>query len=103
LPEHRLLVAEYNGVVVGTLFVLVVANLSHGARPWAILENMIVDGNYRNKGIGHMLIDFALDFCRDAGCYKAQLLSNVKRDNAHRFYRSAGFQDSALGFRRYLP
>lgn len=102
MPNQEFLVAEKDGFVVGTLFVQITPNLSHGARPWAILENMIVDSRYRRQGIGRQLVESALERCREAGCYKIQLLSNKKRREAHQFYRTIGFEDSALGFRLYF-
>lgn len=102
MPGHELLVAEENGVVVGTVVLLVVPNLSHGARPWAIVENMVVDGKYLRKGIGRLLMEDAIARARKAGCYKVQLLSNKKRHQAHQFYRSLGFETSVYGFRLYL-
>jgi GNAT superfamily N-acetyltransferase len=63
---------------------------------------MIIDGNYRRHGLGRSLINYALKRCREAGCYKVQLLSNKKRKESHLFYRSMGFEDSTLGFRVYL-
>jgi ribosomal protein S18 acetylase RimI-like enzyme len=102
MPGHELLVAEENGVVVGTMVLLIVPNLSHGALPWAVVENIVVDAGYRRRGIGRLLMDYAVSRAREVGCYKVQLLSNVKRKEAHRFYRALGFQTSAYGFRMYL-
>jgi GNAT superfamily N-acetyltransferase len=101
-PRQELLVAEHEGLVVGTLFFQITPNLSHGARPWAVFENMVVDARYRGQGIGRRLIEYAFARCREAGCYKVQLLSHKKRLEAHRFYRSLGFEESALGFRFYF-
>ncbi len=102
MPGHELLVAEEAGAVVGSLLVQVVPNLSHQAKPWAIVENMIVDSRFRNKGIGWDLMQAVIERARQAGCYKVQLMSNKKRLPAHEFYRTLGFEDSALGFRLYL-
>lgn len=102
LPRQKFLVAEKDGLVTGTLFLQVVPNLSHHARPWAVIENMVVDREYRRQGIGRILIEQAFIYCREAGCYKVQLLSNKKRQEAHQFYRSVGFEDSAMGFRIYF-
>jgi N-acetylglutamate synthase-like GNAT family acetyltransferase len=101
-PNQEFLVAENDGLVVGTLFLQIVPNLSHDAKPWAILENMVVDSRFRRKGIGKELIEQAFVRSREAGCYKVQLLSNKKRYEAHEFYRALGFQDSSLGFRIYF-
>jgi len=102
MPGHELLVAEEEGVVVGSMVMLIVPNLSHGALPWAIVENMVVDGKHRRRSIGRQLMEYAIERARGAGCYKVQLLSNKKRLEAHQFYESLGFETSAYGFRLYL-
>ena len=102
MPGHQLLVAEEDGTVVGTTVLLIVPNLSHGALPWAIIENVVVDREYRRRGIGKLLMDHAIDCARRAGFYKVQLLSNKKRLEAHQFYQALGFETSAYGFRLYI-
>lgn len=102
MPGHELLVAEEDGVVVGTMVLLVVPNFSHGALPWAIVENLVVDPSRRRRGIGRLLTEYALARAREAGCYKVQLLSGVKRREAPWFYKALGFKTSAHGFRLYL-
>jgi GNAT superfamily N-acetyltransferase len=102
MPGHELLVAEEDGVVVGTMVLLIVPNFSHGALPWAILENLVVDPAHRRRGIGRLLTEYAIARAREAGCYKAQLLSSTKRKESHRFYKALGFKMSAYGFRMYL-
>lgn len=101
-PNQEFLVAEKEGSVVATLFLQIVPNLSHNTCPWVILENMIVDSRYRRQGIGRRLVEYAFNRAREAGCYKVQLLSNNRRHDAHQFYRSMGFKDSAVGFRLYF-
>ena len=102
LPNQEFLVAEKDNFVVGTLFLLIAPNLSHDARPWAVLENLVVDGQYRRQGIGRFLVEYASTRAREAGCYKLQLLSSNMRHEAHQFYRSVGFDDTATGFRLYF-
>ncbi len=102
LPNQFFLVAEKDGFVAGTLFLQITPNLSHNARPWAVLENLVVDSRFRGQGLGRLLVEHALTACRDAGCYKVQLLSSNKRKGAHQFYRSLGFEESAVGFRKYF-
>ena len=46
---RTLLVATIDGVVVGTADLLVVQNLTHGCRPWAIVENVVVDDGKRPR------------------------------------------------------
>jgi GNAT superfamily N-acetyltransferase len=101
-PGRTLLVADDAGRVVGTLDLVVVPNLTHDARPWAIVENIVVDAGHRRCGIGHALLNDALVRARGAGCYKVQLLSRRERTEAHEFYGALGFEHSAAGFRLYL-
>jgi GNAT superfamily N-acetyltransferase len=102
MAGHELLVAEEDGAVVGTLVLVIVPNLSHGALPWAIVENMIVDPKYRRRGIARMLMEYAVAKAKQAGCSHLQLLSSVHRREAHRFYKTMGFKHEAYGFRKYI-
>jgi GNAT superfamily N-acetyltransferase len=99
---HTLLVALDGAVVIGTLDLIVVPNLTHGSMPWAMVENMVVDERHRRRGIGRALLKEAVSRAREAGCYKVQLLSRRERGEAHRFHEALGFEGSATGFRLYL-
>ena len=101
-PGYELLVAEDKGAVVGTVVLLIVPNLSHSALPWALVENMVVDSRYQQRGLGRLLMDYAIAHAKEAGCYKLTLSSDKKRLDAHQFYRLLGFEDSAQGFRMYF-
>ena len=98
-PNQRLLVAEAGGRVVGTASLLIVPNLSHQGRPYAIVENVVVDATERGAGYGELLLRHAMEEARRAGCYKLSLTSNKRRTEAHRFYGRLGFQATHEGFR----
>ena len=102
LPGYELLVAEYQGEVVGTMVLLIVPNLSRGALPWALVENLVIDTKHRRRGIGKLLLDYAVARAKEAGCYRLVLSSDKRHREAHRLYRSLGFRASAHGFRLYL-
>src|SRR5690606_3287501 len=98
-PQQSVLVAEADGRIVGTLTVVVVPNLSHRGRPYAIVENVVVDGVARGRGAGEALLREAERIARAAGCYKLGLTSNKARTDAHRFYGRLGFRATHEGFR----
>ena len=98
-PHHRLLVVEADGRIVGTAVLIVIPNLSHRGRPWAVVENVVVDETERGAGHGERLMRYALEEARRAGCYKLSLTSNKERPEAHRFYRRLGFRATHEGFR----
>jgi GNAT superfamily N-acetyltransferase len=99
---RTILVAESEADVVGTADLVIVDNLTHDGAPWAIIENVVVTETCRGRGVGRSLMTAIEGRCRAAGCYKVQLLSRNHREDAHAFYRALGFEESALGFRKYL-
>ena len=102
-PRRAFLVAESaDGGIVGTADLVIVPNLTHAAKPIAYVENVVVDRDHRNRGVGASLMDACETRARDAGAYKLQLLSNADRAGAHRFYEALGYRESARGYRRYL-
>ena len=78
---------------------LIVPNLTHDGAPWALVENVVVDPQWRRRGVGKALLKHAVRVADDAGCYKLQLTSSNQRDGAHRFYEQLGFTATATGFR----
>jgi len=101
-PGRAILLAERAGRPAGTLGLLIVPSLTHGARPWATIENVIVDEAHRRHGVGRALIEAALGLAREADCCKAQLVSHVRRTEAHALYEGTGFEVPVRGFRRQL-
>jgi ribosomal protein S18 acetylase RimI-like enzyme len=102
VSARALLVAVVGERVVGTADCMIVVNLTHAGKPWAIVENVVVDADTRRAGIGSALMEAVLERAERAGCYKVQLISRKDRPAAHAFYRSLEFEPSAEGFRRYL-
>ncbi len=106
LPQAHLLVAEAEGRIVGTVTLVIVPNLTHQARPWAQIENMVTDESLRSTGAGRRLMEECLRLAREANCYKVQLQSGNQRrsreNDAHGFYEHLGFAASSAGFRLYL-
>ena len=101
-PWIQLLVAVLGEAVVGTVTVVVIPNITHSARPWAQIENMVVHENHRRAGVGRALMARCEEIAREAGCYKVQLQSRNQHHDAHAFYESEGFSPSSIGFRRYF-
>jgi len=101
-PRRQLLVAIVDGRIVGTADLLVVPNLTHRGKPWAIVENVIVADAGRRAGVGTQLMKRLIELAQTAGCYKLQLHSGNRRANAHEFYRSLGFEAVAQGFKIYF-
>ena len=98
-PDYTLYVAERAADVVGSFALLVMHNLGHLGAPSAIVEDVVVASAFQRHGIGKAMMQFALDRCREKGCYKLMLSSNAKREDAHAFYESLGFVRHGFSFR----
>lgn len=100
-PRNRCFVLEIGGRVEGTFTLYILPNLSHGARPAAIVENVVVDAAQRGSGHGRRLMAHAERVARESGCYKVALTSNRRRTAAHHFYERIGYVPSHVGFSKY--
>ena len=97
-----LLVAELDGQLVGVCQLIVFRHIQAGAGRCAEIESMHVHPDQRGHGVGTALVRHAIERARALGCYRVQLTSNVVREDAHRFYESAGFTPSHIGFKLTL-
>lgn len=96
---QRLLVLEVDSRIVGSLVLFITPNLTHKGKPFATVENVVVDEGERGAGHGRQLLAFAIDEAKAAGCYKLALTSHKSRTEAHRFYESLGFQSTHDAYR----
>jgi GNAT superfamily N-acetyltransferase len=97
-----LLVLESEGRVAATATLYIVPNLSHGGRPFMIVESVVVDEANRGSGFGRVLMDEAEARARAANCYKIAFTSNRRRVDAHRFYERLGYRATHQGFTKYF-
>ena len=98
----RVLVLEVAGEVMGTLTLYLLPNLSHGARPTGLVENVVVAPRTRGQGLGRVLMGRAEELARAHGCYRLALTSNRRRTDSHRFYEGLGFAKSHVGMTHYF-
>ena len=103
LPGCEVIVAEEDGQVIGTSMLTIVPNLTHNGKSWIIVENVVVDNKCRRTGAGKLLMEYIKTKALETGCYKIQLMSDKRRvEEAHKFYKAIGYNDTAEGFRMYL-
>lgn len=80
---------DQRGPIVGILS-LTVYRVPTGAR--SIVEDVVVDENYRRLGIGEALVRYAIELAREAGANGVSLTSNPQRVAANQLYLSMGFE-----------
>ena len=87
----KYLVAEDNGKIIGSCYLVIIPNITNNCRSIGFIENVITDENYRGKGIGKNIIRKAIELSKNENCYKVILQSGMKRERAHTFYEKLGF------------
>ncbi len=101
-PDYKIYVAFCEEQIVGTFALLVMDNLGHLGTPSAIIEDVAVEPRWQGYGVGKMMIQHALELCREKGCYKAVFSSNLKRERAQAFYEALGFERHGYSYRVLL-
>ena len=97
-PEYALLVAKEGSIVRGSS----IGTICHALdAPFLVVENVVVDGNCRQKGIGRKIFAALDDFAKANNCQYALLVSSGFRKEAHCFYEAMGYTDDVRGFRKY--
>jgi len=94
-PGLRLFVLEVDGTVVATTYLNLIPNLTRGAAPYGVIENVVVDAEVRGSGLGKRIMAGTLQAATDAGCYKVMLMTGSRRESTHGFYKACGFDGDA--------
>jgi GNAT superfamily N-acetyltransferase len=101
-PHNRLLVAELDGEIIGTLHLIFIRGLSRQGATRAQIEAVRVANGWRGRGLGRRIILAAIDIARQQGAKMVQLTSDKSRADAHRFYESLGFVATHEGMKLAL-
>ena len=92
--NHHVIVWEQDGAPVSSCVCVVIPNLTRGARPYALIENVVTRADCRHRGYATACLQRAAEIAKGAGCYKIMLLTGAKDEATLSFYRRAGFNDA---------
>ena len=101
-PNQRLIVAERDNVVVGTMQLSYLPGIAFRCAWRGQIEAVRIASALRGEGLGGQMIDWAVAECRARGCRMVQLMSLQSRVDAHRFCETRGWTKSHFGFKRKL-
>jgi len=101
-PNQELVVAENTHGVIGTLQLTFTPGLTYQGGWRASIEAVRVRDDMTGKGIGHQLIEWAIQRARDRNAILVQLTSNKERPDAIRFYEQIGFSATHEGLKIFL-
>lgn len=89
--NHHIIIAEEDGKIVSSCVCVIIPNLTHNQRPYAFVENVITDENYRKRGLATACLNYAKEIAQKENCYKLMLLTGSKKESTLNFYEQAGY------------
>ncbi len=78
-------------IMISACHITIIPNLTRGARPYGLIENVVTHKEFRRRGHGKALLKKVLEFAWSKNCYKVMLLTGRKDEGVYRFYESIGF------------
>ena len=90
-PDYHIVVAEEDGQIVSSCVCVIVPNLTHELRPYALIENVVTHADFRKRGLATACLDFARELAIKQNCYKMMLMTGSKEESTLRFYERAGY------------
>ena len=101
--NHHIVVKEINGKIVSSCVCVIVPNLTRNIRPYALIENVVTNKEYRGKGYATECLNYAKEIAIKNNCYKMMLLTGTKSENTLAFYKNAGYNsDAKIAFIQWL-
>ena len=101
-PNNEIIVAAKGNRLIGCMQLTYTANLTHRASRRATIEGVRIAADFRSKGLGSAMLDWALDRCRRKGCGLVQLTTDLQREQAMAFYEKHGFRHSHAGMKLWI-
>ena len=89
--NYHIIVYEEDNKIISSCTVVIIPNLTHNVRPYAFVENVVTDINYRKKGLATKCLNYAKEISIKNNCYKMMLLTGSKREITLNFYKEAGY------------
>ncbi len=87
--DHCAYAAMYRDQCVGWIHAFYSIRLESGY--FVEIAGLIIDEQYRRKGIGKKLIESVHNWAAARRCGRLRVRCNVKRNDAHEFYKGIGF------------
>jgi predicted GNAT family N-acyltransferase len=94
-------VIEYNDELIGTATILYEYKFIRNIVKLAHIEDVCIDQNHRNKGIGHLLITHVVNEANKEKCYKVTLDCD---ETLEKFYKNAniGLEKKGIQMTKYF-
>lgn len=89
--NYYLLVGSLDAKVLASVTLVIIDNLTHNLRPYALIENVVTHAEHRNNGYATRLMLKACEIAQSRNCYKLMLMTGSKQSSTFNFYQKCGF------------
>lgn len=89
--NHIVLVAKESGRLIGTLLASICEMYFGQCKSFMVIEDFVVDVDFRGKGIGSALISEAENKAKDNNCSYIMLITDSDRMMSQNFYKKLGY------------
>ena len=97
----RIFTLKQNGTLIGMINLLFTISTAEGGSV-ILLEDLIIQKEYRSHGLGAKLLSYAIEYARKKDFKRITLLTDRLNADAQRFYKKHGFFESAMLPMRYV-
>ncbi|WP_372369596.1 GNAT family N-acetyltransferase [Candidatus Uabimicrobium sp. HlEnr_7] len=100
--NNILVVAIIQNIIAGVLQLTLIPSLTYKGGWRSQIEGVRVAKEFRSRGIGREMFEWAIDYSRQKNCVMVQLTTDKQRPNAIKFYQDLGFKATHEGFKFHL-
>ena len=102
-PNHIIIGAKINGMLVGSLLAVVGEMLFGQCKSFMVVEDVVVDESHQREGIGVALMQYIEDYAQKNNCSYIMLITDIDRVSSQQFYKSLGYKtDEYCAFKKQL-
>lgn len=92
--NYHIIVKEIDNKIVASCVCVIIPNLTRNIRPYAFIENVVTNADYRGCGYATECLNYAKQIAIKENCYKMMLLTGSKDESTLKFYENAGYSNT---------
>lgn len=96
---HKIFVLEDHNKIISTGTLIIEPKFLHQCGNIGHIEDIVVDVEYKGKGLGKKMIKYLTDLAEDYACYKIILNCDEKIE---KFYKKCGYEKKNTGMAKYF-
>ena len=93
ISNEYVIVATKDNTIIGYLAGSINEKCSYSSVRYGEINNMLIEAEYRGKGIGKTLIDSFKKYCSDQNIQDLKVIASAKNKKAIGFYQKQGFNE----------